>query len=104
MNEPFEEYTSLADLFRKLASPVRLALIAELDDKGERCVHELVDALDISQPLVSQHLKILRDARIVKAGRRGREMVYTLADEHVTTILRDGIVHTREQCGIDDEK
>lgn len=103
MPSGFQEFEALADLFRKLASPVRLAIISELAG-GQRCVHELVDTLMISQPLVSQHLRVLREARIVRSGRRGREMVYSLADDHVTTILRDGQLHAQEEAGVPEHE
>ena len=66
------------DLFRALAAPLRLAIVVELAS-GPRSVHELVNALGASQPLISQHLRILRGARLVTAQRRQRERVYTMA-------------------------
>lgn len=85
-----------ADLLRALANPRRVAIVLELAD-GERCVHELVEALDISQPLVSQHLRVLRSERLVSARRRGREMAYTLADDHIAHIVTDAITHANER-------
>ncbi len=66
------------DLFRALAAPLRLAIVVELAS-GPRSVHELVNALGASQPLISQHLRILRGARLVTAQRRQHERVYTMA-------------------------
>jgi DNA-binding transcriptional ArsR family regulator len=91
-----EDYAAAGDLLRALAAPIRLAIIDLLTD-ADRCVHELVDALGAPQPLVSQHLKTLRAARLVATRRRGREMVYRLADEHVATIARDTLAHAREE-------
>ena len=88
-------YEPAADLLRALAAPLRLALVDLLAD-GPRCVHELVDALGVSQPLVSQHLKTLRGARLVATERRGREMVYRLVDHHVAHVVRDALEHARE--------
>jgi DNA-binding transcriptional ArsR family regulator len=82
-------------LLRALASPLRIAIVTELGG-GARCVHELVDALAVSQPLVSQHLRILRAAGVVRGERRGREIAYTLADEHVAHIVADAVSHARE--------
>jgi DNA-binding transcriptional ArsR family regulator len=90
-----DDYGAAGDLLRALAAPIRLAIIVLLGDT-ERCVHELVDALGAPQPLVSQHLKTLRAAGLVATRRRGREMVYRLADEHVATIARDTLAHARE--------
>jgi ArsR family transcriptional regulator, zinc-responsive transcriptional repressor len=60
------------------------------------CVHELTEALEVDQPLVSQHLRVLRGARVVAADRRGREVVYRLEDEHVGHIVADAITHVAE--------
>jgi ArsR family transcriptional regulator, zinc-responsive transcriptional repressor len=81
-----------AELLRALASPHRLAIVRQLD-AGARGVHELVDALGVSQPLVSQHLRILRAGHVVRAERRGREIAYSLADAHVAHIVEDAVVH-----------
>ena len=62
-----------------------------------RCVHELVDRLDVSQPLVSQHLRVLRGARLVSTQRRGKEVVYTLTDDHVSHIATDALRHVQEE-------
>jgi len=83
------------DLFRALAAPLRLAIVVELAS-GPRSVHELVNALGASQPLISQHLRILRGARLVTAQRRQRERVYTMADEHVSHIVLDALKHVEE--------
>lgn len=84
-----------AALLRALSAPVRLALV-HLLAADSRCVHELVEALGIPQPLVSQHLKTLRGAGLVVAARDGREVRYRLADEHVAHIARDALVHAQE--------
>jgi DNA-binding transcriptional ArsR family regulator len=85
-----------AELLRALASPHRVAIVRELDGRA-RCVHELVEALGVSQPLVSQHLRILRASRVVQAERRGREIAYSLTDEHVAHIAHDAVVHATER-------
>jgi ArsR family transcriptional regulator, zinc-responsive transcriptional repressor len=85
-----------ADLLKAFGNPVRLAILLELRD-GERCVHDLVTALDAAQPLVSQHLKILKGAGVLVGRRRGREIAYSIADEHVTHIALDAIAHASER-------
>jgi ArsR family transcriptional regulator, zinc-responsive transcriptional repressor len=86
-----------SDLLRALASPVRLGIVRELATGGKR-VHELVGALGVSQPLVSQHLRVLRGARVVSATRRAREMEYALTDAHIAHIVLDAIRHTDEEA------
>jgi DNA-binding transcriptional ArsR family regulator len=92
---PQDAYAAAGDLLRALSAPLRLAVVAELS-AGPRCVHELVDALGVPQPLVSQHLRVLRSARLVHAERRGREIAYSLADAHVGHIVADAVSHAAE--------
>jgi DNA-binding transcriptional ArsR family regulator len=88
-------YEAAAALLKALVAPMRLALV-DLLSEAPRCVHELVDALDAPQPLVSQHLKVLRSASLVATTRRGREVVYRLADHHVAHVVRDAVAHAGE--------
>ena len=82
-----------SELLTALASPVRLSIVALLDEHGTRCVHELVDALGVPQPLVSQHLRVLRSAGLVAGARRHREVDYRLVDGHVAHIVRAALAH-----------
>jgi ArsR family transcriptional regulator, zinc-responsive transcriptional repressor len=87
-------------LLKALASPVRLATVVELT-AGPRCGHELQAAFrtggrEVSQPLLSQHLKVLRRAGVVTATRRATEIVYQLADPHIGRIVDDAIRHSQE--------
>jgi DNA-binding transcriptional ArsR family regulator len=88
-------YDAAAALLKALVAPLRLALVDLLSD-APRCVHELVSALDAPQPLVSQHLKVLKSAGLVATTRRGREVVYRLADDHVAHVARDAVAHAGE--------
>lgn len=90
-----EDFEDVSELFRALSSPVRIALVTLLTD-GEMCVHELVDTLGLPQPLVSQHLRILREADLVTRTRRGREVAYVLSDDHVAHIVADARSHSGE--------
>ncbi len=88
-------YDGASELLKALAHPLRLLLVDALSD-APRCVHDLVTASGVAQPLVSQHLRILRQAGLVTTSRRAREVVYTLADEHVAHIIHDAIRHSQE--------
>jgi DNA-binding transcriptional ArsR family regulator len=92
---PTQEYGPAGELLRALAAPLRIAIVTELGSGG-RCVHELVGSLGAPQPLISQHLRVLRAAGVVRAARRGREMEYTLTDEHIAHIVADAVAHARE--------
>ena len=64
-------FEAAGELLKVLAAPARLAIVMELADQP-RFVHELVERLGMSQPLVSQHLRVLRGARLVGVERHGR--------------------------------
>jgi DNA-binding transcriptional ArsR family regulator len=83
------------ELLRALAAPVRIAILLQLQQEP-RCVHELVDALGVAQPLVSQHLRVLKSAGVVRGERHGREVVYRLVDEHLAHIVADAVAHVEE--------
>jgi DNA-binding transcriptional ArsR family regulator len=89
-------YEAAGELLRALAAPVRIAIITKLGE-GPRCVHELVESTGAPQPLVSQHLRVLRGAGVVRGERRGREITYSLTDEHIAHIVADAISHAFER-------
>ena len=84
------------DLLRALAAPVRIAIVLQLREH-DRCVHELVEALGVAQPLISQHLRVLKSAGVVHGERHGREVVYRLVDEHLAHIVVDAVTHVEEK-------
>jgi ArsR family transcriptional regulator, zinc-responsive transcriptional repressor len=90
-----ERYDAASTLLRAVTAPIRLAVIDLLADHPY-CVHELVDAIGVAQPLVSQHLRVLRGAGLVQTRRRGREIVYELTDVHAAHIVRDAVAHASE--------
>jgi ArsR family transcriptional regulator, zinc-responsive transcriptional repressor len=92
---PVESMAAAGDLLRALAAPVRIAIVLELRE-AERCVHELVESLGVAQPLISQHLRVLKSAGVVHGERHGREVVYRLVDEHLAHIVVDAVAHVEE--------
>ena len=92
---PTGTLVAAGDLLRALAAPVRIAIVLELLE-GSRCVHDLVDAIGVAQPLVSQHLRILKAAGVVHGERQGREVVYSLVDDHLAHIVVDAVAHAEE--------
>ncbi|NMD95015.1 winged helix-turn-helix transcriptional regulator [Rhodococcus sp. BL-253-APC-6A1W] len=83
------------ELLRALSAPVRIAIVLELRESA-RCVHELVGALGVTQPLISQHLRVLKTAGVVRGDRTGREVLYRLADDHLAHIVIDAVAHAQE--------
>lgn len=87
------------DLLRALAAPVRIAIVLRLLE-SDCCVHDLVETLEVSQPLISQHLRVLRAAGVVHGDRRGREVLYSVADDHLARIVVAAVAHAEEQVNI----
>jgi ArsR family transcriptional regulator len=89
-----KEHTSthLADLFSALSDPTRLRMISVLLD-GERNVGELAAQLAMTESAVSHQLRGLRQLRLVRSRKDGRQVYYALDDDHVTRLYRLGLEH-----------
>ncbi len=89
-----KEYTSthLADLFSALSDPTRLRIISLLLD-GERNVGELASQLAMTESAVSHQLRGLRQLRLVRSRKDGRQVFYALDDDHVEELYRLGLEH-----------
>jgi len=83
-----------AELFKALSSPARVALLQLLAEPAS--VTALVHSTGLSQPLVSQHLRVLRGAGLVSVTRSGRESIYSVADHHITHVIEDAVSHVLE--------
>lgn len=92
---PKQTLAAAGDILRALAAPVRIAIVLQLRE-SERCVHELVVALGVTQPLISQHLRVLKAAGVVQGERNGREVLYRLVDDHLSHIVVDAVAHAEE--------
>ena len=88
------DVVAAAELFKALSSPLRVTILRLLSEP--RTVTSLVTLTGISQPLVSQHLRVLRSANLVVVERQGREAIYRVSDEHITHVVEDTISHARE--------
>ena len=87
-----EQAELLAEMFRALSDPSRVRIIAALLD-GEKNVSTLTEIVGISESAVSHQLRTLRQLRLVRAQKRGREVFYKLDDEHVTALFLKGLEH-----------
>ncbi|MGD6807522.1 MAG: ArsR/SmtB family transcription factor [Candidatus Bathyarchaeia archaeon] len=73
-------------VFHALADPTRLEIVTYLR-QGERCVCEIVPHLNLIQPLVSRHLKILKDAGIVRCRKDGTKRMYSIVDPRIYNVV-----------------
>lgn len=84
----------LAELFRALSDTSRVRIVSALVD-GERNVSSLADAIGISESAVSHHMRGLRQMRLVRGRKEGRQVFYTLDDDHIEELYRLGLDHVR---------
>ena len=63
---------------------------------SELCVCDMADLLKMNQPAVSNHLRVLKQSNLVKSRKDGKRVIYSLADDHVNTILSQGMDHINE--------
>ena len=85
----------LADLFRLLGDATRLRIVLSCLSTPI-AVNDIADKLNLSNSLVSHHLRLLRAARIVKADRQGKQVFYVAADQHISRVLTDMLEHIAE--------
>ena len=85
----------LTELFRIFADSTRVRILYVLEE-SEMCVCDLAALLGMTQSAISHQLRALKNARLVKARRDGKTVFYSLADQHVKTILDQGQEHISE--------
>ena len=83
----------IADLFKGFADPTRVHILSLLLVNPELCVTDIAEAVEISQSGVSHQLRILKQMHLIKFRRDGKNLWYSLADDHVRTILEMGLEH-----------
>ena len=83
----------IADLFKGFADPTRVHILSLLMANPELCVTDIAEAVEISQSGVSHQLRILKQMHLIKFRRDGKNLWYSLADDHVRTILEMGLEH-----------
>lgn len=84
-----------AAIFRALGDPQRLRLLLILE-AGQCCVSEIATALDEPLPAISQRLRVLKSERVVRSRREGKHVYYALADEHISRLVTNGVMHAME--------
>ena len=90
-----EKLYDLADLFRIFGDTTRIKLLYILRNQ-ELCVNDLAQSLNMTQSAVSHQLKILRQSKLVRNRREGKSLFYSLNDNHVVTIIDQGMEHICE--------
>ena len=87
-----ETKAHIAELFKGFADPTRVQILFLLLEK-EMCVNDIAEAVELSQSAISHQLRLLKQMHLIKFRREGKNLVYSLADDHVRTILQMGMEH-----------
>lgn len=98
VNETMPDETvlyDLAELFKVFGDSTRIRILYVLFE-AEVCVCDLAQALNMTQSAISHQLRILKNSKLVKCRREGKSVFYSLADDHVRTIIAQGRVHVEE--------
>ncbi|MDD3383816.1 MAG: metalloregulator ArsR/SmtB family transcription factor [Bacilli bacterium] len=90
-----EKICDLSDFFKIFADSTRVKILFALS-KSEMCVYDLSKVIGSSQSAVSHQLRILRNTKLVKTTRKGKEIFYSLSDDHILTIINQGLEHVEE--------
>lgn len=86
----------LARIFKALSDPTRVRIIAMLAER-ELCVHDLAEALGMSQSAISHQLMTLREMRLVRFTKSGRHVYYALDDDHIDSLFRQSLEHIKHE-------
>lgn len=89
---PDELANKLAETFRVLGDPTRIRIIHLLFQKP-RCVGDIAQLFDMSQSAISHQLRSLRNMRLVKYYREGKNVIYSLDDDHIVGLFKEGLDH-----------
>lgn len=92
---PEETLYNLAELFKVFGDSTRIRILFVLFE-AEVCVCDLANALNMTQSAISHQLRLLKQNKLVKSRREGKSIFYSLADDHVRTIIAQGLEHTEE--------
>ena len=90
-----EKLTDLAELFKVFGDGTRIRILFVLFE-AELCVCDLAAALNMTQSAVSHQLNVLKRSKLIRSRREGKSVFYSLADEHVRSIIGQGMEHVLE--------
>ncbi len=90
-----EELYDLAELFKVFGDTTRIKILYTLF-KSEMCVCDIAEILNMTQSAISHQLRVLKQAKLVKNKREGKQIIYSLDDTHISSIIKLGLEHVKE--------
>ena len=88
--------SDVSELFRIFGDKTRVKMLFIMQERGELCVQDIALSMDMSQSAISHQLRILKAAKLVKYRRQGKEVIYSLSDDHIKTIIDQALEHVGE--------
>lgn len=90
-----DKLLDLADLFKVFGDSTRIKILYTLVD-NRMCVCDIAEVLNMTQSAISHQLKVLKQAKLIKSTREGKQIIYELDDAHISVILQIGLEHIEE--------
>ena len=91
-----DDLKELAEFFKVIGDFTRVRIISALE-ASEMCVYDLALLLDMSQSAISHQLRVLKKANLVKNRKEGKNIFYSLKDDHIENIFNQGFIHIKEE-------
>ena len=89
---------ALAIFYKTFADETRLKILCVLDSVGRMCVCDIAVALNMTMSAISHQLRYLKESKLIKSEKCGKEVFYTLADEHIKGVFELGLEHVQEKA------
>ena len=91
-----ETVQQVSDVFKVFGDPTRIRILWTLFD-DEKCVYDIAESISMTQSAVSHQLRVLKQARLIKSRRDGKNTFYSLDDDHVKRIIEQVMIHINEK-------
>ncbi|MHA0858284.1 ArsR/SmtB family transcription factor [Paenibacillus sp. CMAA1364] len=92
-----DEIAGMVDIFKALSDPTRMKIAFMLDLEGELCVCDVAAVLGTSMATTSHHLRVLKNMHITTSRKEGKNVIYSLKDDHIRTLIQMTLEHQREE-------
>lgn len=96
VDKNIEKINDMSDFFKALSDLTRLKIILVISEEGEICVNDISSKIGMTKSAVSHQLSYLKNLRMVKSRKEGKEVFYSLDDDHVSLMVKSAWEHVNE--------
>ena len=90
------EIEDMCEFFKILGDPTRLKILLLIDNNTTMCVNDIAEKLDMTKSAVSHQLALLRQVKLISSKKEGKEVFYSLKDDHIKTVVETAFEHVTE--------